>query len=138
MTSSPKRKPKEKELPRLAPSVTDGIWCGDESGVREVRGEEGRMRGEARVVEDVRVEERGALGLEEELRELATQGRTRLLLALLEEGAPFVIDMVGSRPHCHLAFIQLKVLLFLDVFPCCYSLLSTVINKVSSKTRLFT
>ena len=70
--------------------------------MREARVENGRMRGEARMGEDVRVEERGALGLEEELRELATQGRTRLLLALLEEGAPFVIDMVGIEFFCYL------------------------------------
>ena len=35
------------------------------------------------------------LRLEEELKELATGGRTKDLLHLLEEGAPFVVDMVS-------------------------------------------
>merc|ERR1719266_3141625 len=36
------------------------------------------------------------LRLEEELKELATGGRTKDLLHLLEEGAPFVVDMDGQ------------------------------------------
>jgi len=54
---------------------------------------------ETRRAEEVRrsEEERPPLllRLEEELRELAASGRTRELLGLLEEGAPFVVDMVG-------------------------------------------
>ena len=36
--------------------------------------------------------------LEEELKELASGGRTKDLLHLLEEGAPFVVDMVSHNP----------------------------------------
>ena len=97
MTSSPKRKPKQKEGPRLPPIVSDSIWCGDEKeevvgrseGEGEVRRREVEMR--KRREEEMPV----MLRLEEELKELATGGRTKDLLHLLEEGAPFVVDMVS-------------------------------------------
>ena len=104
MTSSPKRKPKQKEAggPRLPPIVSDSIWCGDEK--EEVVGRvEGEVRRRDEEVRRRREEEmRGVnseppvmLRLEEELKELATGGRTKDLLHLLEEGAPFVVDMVS-------------------------------------------
>ena len=104
MTSSPKRRGKQKEGPRLPPSVSDSIWCGDEKveeeGSRCDNNDQVRIR---------RREEEGIvksdpapvmMRLEEELKELASGGRTKDLLHLLEEGAPFVVDMVSHNlPH---------------------------------------
>ena len=111
MTSSPKRKPKQKEAaPRLPPIVSDSIWCGDEKeevGSRSEGGEGGEVRRrEEELLRRRREEEMRSGGvnseqppvmlrLEEELKELATGGRTKDLLHLLEEGAPFVVDMVS-------------------------------------------
>ena len=110
MTSSPKRKPKQKEAaPRLPPIVSDSIWCGDEKeevGSRSEGGEGGEVRRrEDELMRRRRDEEMQGrvnsepqpvmLRLEEELKELATGGRTKDLLHLLEEGAPFVVDMVS-------------------------------------------
>ena len=123
MTSSPKRKSNQKEVPRLPPIVSDSIWCGEEKDEKREggrrseeirRSEEMRRSDEIRRIEnkseDVRKgvtrseEGRGgeelpslARSLEEELRHLATAGRTRQLLGLLEQGAPFVVDMVGTH-----------------------------------------
>ena len=102
MTSSPKRRGKQKEgAPRLPPSVSDSIWCGDEKVEEEGsrcdnddqvrirrREEEGIVRSDPAPV---------MMRLEEELKELASGGRTKDLLHLLEEGAPFVVDMVSPR-----------------------------------------
>ena len=104
MTSSPKRKGKQKEAPRLPPIVSDSIWCGDEkeevgrSEGEEVRRREEeilRRRRENEEMRRVNSEPPVMLRLEEELKELATGGRTKDLLHLLEEGAPFVVDMVS-------------------------------------------
>ena len=111
MTSSPKRKPKQKEAPRLPPIVSDSIWCGDEKeevagrseGEVEVRRREDEMR--RRREEEMR-EQPVMLRLEEELKELATGGRTKDLLHLLEEGAPFVVDMVSLRQTLKLAQLR--------------------------------
>ena len=59
--------------------------------------------------------------LEEELKELASGGRTKDLLHLLEEGAPFVVDMVSHNPpmilqnmsHMQALMIILPFLIFL-------------------------
>ena len=102
MTSSPKRRGKQKEgAPRLPPSVSDSIWCGDEKVEEEGsrcdnddqvrirrREEEGIVRSDPAPV---------MMRLEEELKELASGGRTKDLLHLLEEGAPFVVDMVSHN-----------------------------------------
>ena len=106
MTSSPKRKPKQKEAaPRLPPIVSDSIWCGDEKEETVGRGEGEevrrreeeilRRRRENEEMRRVNSEPPVMLRLEEELKELATGGRTKDLLHLLEEGAPFVVDMVS-------------------------------------------
>ena len=103
MTSSPKRRGKQKEgAPRLPPSVSDSIWCGDEKveeeGSRCDNNDQVRMR---RREEEGIVKSEPApvmMRLEEELKELASGGRTKDLLHLLEEGAPFVVDMVSHNP----------------------------------------
>ena len=101
MTSSPKRRGKQKEGPRLPPSVSDSIWCGDEKveeeGSRCDNNDQVRIR---RREEEGIVKSEPApvmMRLEEELKELASGGRTKDLLHLLEEGAPFVVDMVSHN-----------------------------------------
>jgi len=66
---------------------------GRSEGEVEVRRREDEMR--KRREEEMR-EQPVMLRLEEELKELATGGRTKDLLHLLEEGAPFVVDMDGQ------------------------------------------
>jgi len=98
MTSSPKRKSKQKE----AGIVSDSIWCGE---VKESNCPKNPVNGLEQVnlsaptqsetvarplIKNVRIR------VEEELRDLAQSGHTQELLELLEDGAPFVVDMDGQ------------------------------------------
>ena len=97
MTSSPKRKTKQKEVG----IVSDSIWCGE---VKESNCPKNPVNGLEQVnlsaptqsetvarplIRNVRMR------VEEELRDLAQSGHTQELLVLLEDGAPFVVDMVS-------------------------------------------
>ena len=68
----------------------EGSRCDNNDQVRmRRREEEGIVKSEPAPV---------MMRLEEELKELASGGRTKDLLHLLEEGAPFVVDMVSHNP----------------------------------------
>ena len=68
----------------------EGSRCDNNDQVRmRRREEEGIVKSESAPV---------MMRLEEELKELASGGRTKDLLHLLEEGAPFVVDMVSHNP----------------------------------------
>ena len=74
---------------------------GRSEGEGEVRRREEEMR--RRREEEMR-EQPVMLRLEEELKELATGGRTKDLLHLLEEGAPFVVDMVSPSIYVEVRY----------------------------------
>ena len=98
MTSSPKRKTKQKEVA----IVSDSIWCGEQkesncpknpvNGLEQVNlSAPTQSETSARpLIRTVRMR------VEEELKDLAQSGHTQELLVLLEDGAPFVVDMVRA------------------------------------------
>ena len=98
MTSSPKRKPKQKE----AGIVSDSIWCGE---VKESNCPKNPVNGLDQVNLSAPTQSETVtrplittvrMRVEEEMRDLAQSGHTQELLVLLEDGAPFVVDMVSK------------------------------------------
>ena len=99
MTSSPKRKPKQKEVS----IVSDSIWCGE---VKESNCPKNPVNGLEQVNLSAPTQSETSVArplirnvrmrVEEELRDLAQSGQTQELLGLLEDGAPFVVDMVRA------------------------------------------
>ena len=99
MTSSPKRKPKQKE----AGIVSDSIWCGE---VKESNCPKNPVNGLDQVNLSAPTQSETVtrplirtvrMRVEEEMRDLAQSGHTQELLILLEDGAPFVVDMVSKN-----------------------------------------
>ena len=99
MTSSPKRKPKQKD----AGIVSDSIWCGE---VNESNCPKNVVNGLDQVDLSAPTQSETVarplirtvrMRVEEELRDLAQSGDTQELLLLLEDGAPFVVDMVSKK-----------------------------------------
>jgi len=99
MTSSPKRKPKQKEVS----IVSDSVWCGE---VKESNCPKNPVNGLEQVNLSAPTQSETSVArplirnvrmrVEEELRDLAQSGQTQELLGLLEDGAPFVVDMDGQ------------------------------------------